>query len=102
MPLAAATRSRTYRDAANTIIANSGLVPDTVVMGADALSAFLNNADVQEQLNKLHLVVGGIPPTAPQGIGTAQFIGRLFRPYVSHLRLRRDIRRRGDATRSSR
>ena len=34
-------------------------------------------------MNKFHLVVGGISPTAPQGVGTAQFIGRLFRPYVS-------------------
>ena len=70
-------------NAANTIIANSGLVPDTVVMGADALSAFLNNPVVQEQLNRLHLVVGGIQPAAPEGIGTAQFIGTLYRPYVS-------------------
>ena len=70
-------------NAANTIIANSGLVPDTVVMGSDALSAFLNNPNVQEQLNKLHLVAGGISPAAPEGVGTAQLIGRLFRPYVS-------------------
>ena len=69
--------------AAATIIANSGLIPDTVVMGADALSAFLANAKVAEQMNKLHIVAGGISPTAPQGVGTAQFIGRLFRPYVS-------------------
>ena len=53
---------------------------DTVVMGADALSVFLNHATVAEQLNKLHLVTGGIQPTAPQGVGTAQFIGRLFGP----------------------
>ena len=52
-------------------------------MGADALSAFLNNQIVGEQLNKIHLVVGGISPTAPQGVGTAQFIGTLYRPYVS-------------------
>jgi Phage major capsid protein E len=70
-------------NAANTIVANSGLVADTVVMGSDALSVFLNNAVVQEQLNKLHLVVGGIAPTAPQGVGTAQLIGTLYRPYVS-------------------
>jgi hypothetical protein len=69
--------------AAATIIANSGLVPDTVVMGSDALAAFLNNATVQNQLNKLHLIVGGISPTAPQGVGTAQLIGTLYRPYVS-------------------
>jgi hypothetical protein len=69
-------------NAANTIIANSGLVPDVVVFGADALAAFLNNPVVGEQLNKLHLVVGGIAPTAPQGVGTAQLIGTLYRPYV--------------------
>jgi hypothetical protein len=70
-------------NAANTIVANSGLVPDVAVFGAEALSAFLNNAAVQSQLDKLHLIVGGIQPAAPEGIGTAQFIGRLFRPYVS-------------------
>ena len=68
--------------AAATIIANSGLVPDTAVMGTDALSAFLANAKVADQLNKLHIVAGGISPTAPEGIGTAQFIGTLYRPYV--------------------
>jgi hypothetical protein len=47
------------------------------------LSAFLSNQVVGEQLNKIHLVVGGISPTAPQGVGTAQFIGTLYRPYVS-------------------
>jgi hypothetical protein len=70
-------------NAANTIVANSGLVPDTVVMGSDALSVFLNNAVVAEQLNKLHLIAGAISPTAPTGVGSAQLIGRLFRPYVS-------------------
>ena len=70
--------------------------PDTAVMGTDALSAFFANAKVAEQLNKLHIVVGGISPTAPEGIGTAQFIGTLFRPYVRHLRLCRELRRRGD------
>ena len=68
--------------AAATIISASGLVPDVVVMGSDALSAFLANAKVADQLNKLHIVAGGISPTAPEGIGTAQFIGTLFRPYV--------------------
>ena len=68
--------------AAATIIANSGLIPDTVVFGAEALAAFLNNNIVQEQMNKLHIVAGGISPTAPQGVGTAQFIGTLYRPYV--------------------
>jgi hypothetical protein len=70
-------------DAAATIVANSGLMPDTVVMGEAALSVFLNNATVGEQLNKLHIVAGGIQPAPPAGVGTAQFIGRLFRPYVS-------------------
>jgi hypothetical protein len=68
--------------AAATIIGASGLVPDTVVMGVDALSAFLANAKVADQLNKLHIVAGGISPAAPEGIGTAQFIGTLYRPYV--------------------
>ena len=70
-------------NAAAAIIANSGLVPDTAVFGSDALSAFLSNATVQSQLDKLHLITGGIQPAAPEGIGTAQLIGRLFRPYVS-------------------
>ena len=52
-------------NAANTIIANSGLVPDTVVMGADALSRIPEQPRSQEQLNKLHFVAGGISPTAP-------------------------------------
>jgi hypothetical protein len=69
--------------AANAIIAASGLVPDTVVMGADVLRAFLNNTTVQSQLDKLHLIVGGIQPSAPTGVGSAQLIGRLYRPYVS-------------------
>ena len=56
----------------------------------------------QEQLNKLHIVAGGISPTAPQGVGTAQFIGTLYPAIRVDLRLRRDIRGRGDATRSSR
>ena len=51
-------------------------------MGADALSAFLANAKVAEQMNRLHIVAGGISPTAPIGVGTAQFIGTLYRPYV--------------------
>ncbi len=28
-------------------------------------------------------ITGGIQPSAPEGVGTAQFIGRLFRPYLS-------------------
>ena len=69
--------------AANAIIANSGLRPDVAVFGEEALSMFLNNAAVQSQLDKLHLITGGIQPSAPEGVGTAQFIGRLFRPYLS-------------------
>ena len=68
--------------AAATIISASGLVPDMVVMGVDALSAFLANTKVADQLNRLHIVAGGISPAAPEGIGTAQFIGTLYRPYV--------------------
>jgi hypothetical protein len=70
------------QSASATIIANSGLIPDTVVKGSDALSAFLANAKVADQMNKLHIVAGGISPTAPTGVGTAQFIGTLYRPYV--------------------
>jgi hypothetical protein len=69
--------------ASNTIVAASGLLPDTLVLGADCLTAFLNNTKVQDQLNKLHLVTGGIQPSPPQGVGTAQLIGKLFRPYLS-------------------
>ena len=62
----------------------AGLVPDTVVMGRDCARGIPEQRQaVQEQLNKLHLVVGGISPSAPQGVGTAQFIGTLYRPYVS-------------------
>ena len=70
-------------NAANTIIATSGFVPDMVVMGIDALNVFLNHQAVKDQLNRLHLIAGGIQPAAPEGVGSAQFIGRLFRPYVS-------------------
>jgi hypothetical protein len=69
--------------ASNTIVAASGLLPDTLVLGADVLTAFLANTKVQDQLNKLHLVSGGIQPSPPQGVGTAQLIGKLFRPYLS-------------------
>jgi hypothetical protein len=68
--------------ASNAIVAASGLLPDTLVLGADVLSAFLANTKVQDQLNKLHLVTGGIQPSPPQGVGTAQLIGKLFRPYL--------------------
>ena len=69
--------------ACNEIITNSGLLPNVLIMGADVVSALFSNAKVQDQLNKLHLVAGSIQPTAPTGIGTAQYLGALFRPYLS-------------------
>jgi hypothetical protein len=69
--------------AVNTIVTASGLLPDTLVLGADVLTAFLANAKVQDQLNKVHLISGGIQPSPPTGIGTAQLIGKLFRPYLT-------------------
>ena len=66
--------------AVDAIIASSGLIPDTVVFGADTLSAFLANDSVATQLNRLHLVVGSIQPSAP--LGSEQFIGTLYRPHV--------------------
>ncbi len=54
-------------------------MPDTVVMGSDALSGVLEpTRKSAAQMNQLHIIAGGISPTAPQGIGTAQFIGTLY------------------------
>jgi hypothetical protein len=69
--------------ACNSIITNSGLLPNVLIMGADVVTAFLANTKVQGQLNTLHLVSGAIQPTAPRGIGTAQYLGALYRPYLS-------------------
>jgi hypothetical protein len=69
--------------ACNAIITASGLPPDVLIMGASVVSALLSNPKVQSQLNTLHLVSGSIQPTAPKGIGTAQYLGALYRPYLS-------------------
>jgi hypothetical protein len=69
--------------ACNTIITASGLLPDVLIMGAGVVSALLSNAKAQAQLNLLHLVAGSIKPSPPTGIGTAQYLGALFRPYLS-------------------
>jgi hypothetical protein len=69
--------------AVSAIVTASGLLPDTLVLGGDCLTAFLAAPSVQDALNKLHLIQGGIAPSPPQGIGVAQFLGRLFRPYLN-------------------
>jgi hypothetical protein len=69
--------------ACNTIITASGLLPDVLIMGAGVVSALLSNAKAQAQLNLLHLVAGSIKPSPPTGIGTAQYLGALFRPYLT-------------------
>jgi hypothetical protein len=69
--------------AASAIVASSGLLPDTLVLGGDCLAAFLAAPSVQDALNKLHLIQGAIQPSPPQGIGVAQYLGRLFRPYLN-------------------
>ena len=69
--------------ACNAIITNSGLLPNVLIMGASVVSALLANAKVQTQLNTLHLVSGSIQPSPPTGIGTAQYLGALYRPYLS-------------------
>jgi hypothetical protein len=68
--------------ACNSIITSSGLLPNVLIMGARVVTALLGNTKTQSQLNTLHLVSGAIQPTAPQGIGTAQYLGALYRPYL--------------------
>lgn len=65
--------------AVNTVLANSGLLCDVVVMGTNVLSTFLAHEGVQTTLNKLNFTLGNIQPRTPVP-GTAQFIGRLYRP----------------------
>jgi hypothetical protein len=69
--------------ACNSIITASGLLPNVLIMGEDVVTAFLANTKVQSQLNTLHLVSGSIQPTAPKEIGTAQYLGALYRPYLA-------------------
>ena len=69
--------------ACNAIIANSGLLPNVLIMGEDVVTAFLANPKVQAQLNVLHLVSDSIQPAAPTGIGTSQYLGALFRPHLA-------------------
>ena len=68
--------------AVNSIVANSGLLPDTLVLGAQVLSVFLGHPKVQDVLNKLNLALGNVMPTKPQAPGTAQYIGRIYRPFL--------------------
>jgi hypothetical protein len=56
--------------AVNSIVANSGLLADVLVLGADVLPVFLGNAKVQDLLNKLNLTLGDIRPAKPQTPGT--------------------------------
>lgn len=67
--------------AVNSVVSSSGLLCDTLVMGADVLTAFLGNAKVQDVLNKINYSLGNIAPQKPKPpAGTSQFIGRLYRP----------------------
>ena len=67
--------------AVNTIVANSGLMPDTLVLGSNVMSVFLSHPQVLDTLNKLNISLGTIQPSKPQ-LGTSQFVGRTFRPFL--------------------
>jgi hypothetical protein len=68
--------------ASNAIVANTGLLPDVLVLGANVLEAFLGNAKVQDVLNKLNLVLGNVLPTKPAAPGSAHYIGKVYRPFL--------------------
>ena len=69
------------QSAVNQIVAASGLMPDTLVLGSNVMSVFLSHAQVTDVLNKLNVSLGAIQPTKPV-LGTAQFVGRVYRPYL--------------------
>ena len=68
------------QSAVNQIVASSGLMPDTLVLGANVMSVFLSHPAVTDVLNKLNISLGAIQPSKPQ-LGTSQFVGRVYRPY---------------------
>ena len=69
------------QSAVNQIVAQSGLMPDTLVLGSNVMSVFLSHPQVLDTLNKLNISLGAITPTKPQ-LGTSQFVGRVYRPYL--------------------
>ena len=70
------------QSATNAIVANSGLLPDTLVLGASVMSVFLSHPKVLDTLNKLNVTLGDIRPSKPQAPGTAQFVARTYRPFL--------------------
>ena len=89
------------RVAVSTIIANSGLVPDIFVMGANVLSVFLGNTKVLDLLNKLNFTLGDVRPGKPEGVGTAQPIGVTYRPFLKLYGYSETYESRGDSRNSS-
>ena len=67
--------------AVNQIVASSGLMPDTLVLGSNVMSVFLSHPQVIDVLNKLNVSLGAIQPSKPV-LGTSQFVGRVYRPYL--------------------
>jgi hypothetical protein len=67
--------------AVNQIVAASGLMPDVLVLGSNVMSVFLSHSQVIDVLNKLNVSLGAIHPSKPT-LGTAQFVGRVYRPYI--------------------
>ena len=69
------------QSAVNQIVAASGLMPDTLVLGSNVMSVFLSHPQVIDVLNKLNVSLGAIQPSKPT-LGTSQFVGRVYRPYL--------------------
>ena len=87
---------RTSRRQQRTIIANSGLVPDVVVMGADALSAFLDQREgarsTQQAAHRRRWHFASSAGRHRHGAIHRNALSAV----LSAFRLRRDLRRRGD------
>lgn len=57
------------RDARRNNVKDSGTAPDTVLMGSDAIDAFLNNSSVKEFMDMRRVDMGMIDPqTLPEGV----------------------------------
>lgn len=61
------------------ILAKSGTLPNNVVMGSDALAAFMGNATVQAQFNMFNANYGQIAPTQINAEGAA-YLGKVMIP----------------------
>ena len=59
----------------------AGSTPDTLVLGSNVMSVFLSHPQVIDVLNKLNVSLGAIQPSKPT-LGTSQFVGRVYRPYL--------------------